>query len=122
MKTTNIVKIDGKPLPPISKLTITHNPIWSKNAGRGSDGEFVGDIVTKKYKLDIEFAPLSDEQAQYLMSVIEKTNFLSVSFKSPRTNLFITVLMYAGTPSFPVYSYVENLPRYNGVALELVEK
>lgn len=121
MKETHKVQIDGKPLPPIAKLQIDHEKIWSKNTGRTDSGEMVGDIVTRKWKLQIEFAPLSDAQVSKLEGLIDPA-FFDVTFRSPRTGENTTVSMYAGTPSYPVYSYVNGLPRYLGVTVDLIEK
>lgn len=117
---TNIVTIDGKSMPPISSLQISHEKIWSKNTGRGADGEMIGDVVAKKWKLEIGFAPLTDAQANLLETLLEPA-FFTVSFKTP-SGARKTVTMYAGTPVYPVYSYVSNLPRFNGVAVNLIEK
>lgn len=123
MKTTNIVKIDGRSLPPISGLTITHEKVWSSNTGRtaANNAELVGDVVGRKWKLQIAFAPLTDEQVQLLDSLVYPA-FFDVTFFSPQHNHDITVKMYAGTPTYPIYSYVENLPRYDGVIVDLIEK
>ena len=50
------------PEPKLNGLKISRNKIWSKNAGRGADGTMTGDIIGLKWKLEIEFLPLTDAQ------------------------------------------------------------
>lgn len=115
------IVIGGKTMPPVKSLTITREPIWSSNTGRCTNGEMRGDIIASKLKLQITFVPLSDEQAALLDAAITPA-FFSVKFRNPGTGQTETHTMYASSPSYPVYSYVAGLPRYNGVAVNLIEK
>lgn len=117
----NVLTIGGAVMPPVKSLTISREPIWSSNAGRGADGTMLGDIVAQKYKLQVVFAPMSDEQAAFLDAAILPP-FFSVQFKNPSTGEMVTKTMYAGNPSYPVYSYAEGCPRYEGVGVNLVEQ
>lgn len=117
----DVLTIDGVVMPPVKSLTITREPIWSKNAGRGADGTMIGDIIAQKMKLQITFVPLSDEQAASLDAAILPA-FFSTKFRNPCTGKMETKTMYAGTPTYPVYSYVNGLPRYQGVGVNLVEQ
>ena len=105
----------------VKSLSISHEKIWSKNAGRVANGEFRGDVIATKIKLQIIFCPMSDEQAASLDAAI-KPAFLNVRFRNPETGALSTKTMYAGTPTYPVYSYVTELPRYVGVGVDLVEQ
>lgn len=121
MKTTKVVKVGGKEVPPIMALTITHEKIWSKDTGRGADGKMVGDIVAKKWKLAMEFSPMNDEQVKHFEEIIDDA-FFDVEFTSPKTGKKETIKAYAGTPEYPVYSYVEGLPRYVGAKVDFIEQ
>lgn len=112
--------IDGVTMPPVKKLTITSEKIWSKNTGRVANGELKGDLVAIKMKTVIEFAPLNDEETALLDSAISKP-FFNAKFKNPRTGKIETFSMYSGTPTYPVYSYADGLPRYVGVGVDLIE-
>ncbi len=117
----DVLTIGGKVMPPVQKLTISREPIWSKNAGRGADGKMIGDIIAQKMKLQIVFNPLSDAQAASLDAAIIPA-FFSVKFRNPSSGGLETKTMYAGSPTYPVYSYVEGLPRYVGVGVDLIEQ
>lgn len=115
------IKIGGVEMPPIQKLKITREPIWSKNTGRGANGTMLGDIVAVKYKIDATFSPLSDSQASVLADATSPA-FFDVTFHDPKDNKEKTKRMYASALPFDVYSYVDFLPRYVGTSISLVEK
>lgn len=114
------------PDPALNGITITKEKIWSKNAGRSSTGKMMGDIVGIKYKMQIKWPILSQEESSLVDECLsdESKPFFDVKFKDPKskTGAFVTKTMYAGTPTYPVYSYVDGLPRYVGVAVDLIEQ
>ncbi|MBS1334549.1 MAG: hypothetical protein HP054_02455 [Blautia sp.] len=121
MATSITIDDVAMPEPKLNGLKITCNKIWSKNAGRGADGTMTGDIVALKWKLEIEFLPLTDAQMATLEKAVEPA-FFNVTFRSPKTGKNITKKMYAGDLTCPVYTYVNGKPRYVGVTVSLIEK
>lgn len=115
------LKIGNQEIKKVQKLDISKEAIWSKNTGRVSSGKMRGDIVARKYKLTITLAPMTDEEAASFDAAISST-FFDVTFRNPSTGQNVTKRMYAGTPKYPVYSYVSGLPRYVGVAVDLIEQ
>lgn len=107
------------PEPALNGLKISKEKIWSKNTGRVSSGEMVGDVVARKITLSIQWPRLTEEQVAIIDKAIDPA-FVSVYFKNPNTNKYETRTFYAGTPTYPVYSYA--LGKYEGVAVDLVEK
>lgn len=116
-----VLKIGGVEMPPVKELTITREPIWSRNTGRCADGSMQGDIVAYKTKLQVTFTPMSDDKAAALAAATRPA-FFNVEFENPETKKTVTKKMYAGSLPFPVYSYVSNYPKYVGIAIDLVEK
>lgn len=118
-----MLKIDGVTMPEPKKegITFTAEKIWSKNTGRATDGTMIGDIVAIKTKMKLTFAVLSGEQVAQLDAALSPP-FVSVYYKDPRTNAYTTGTFYAGTPSYPVYSYAAGMPEYTGVAVDLIEQ
>lgn len=116
------IEINGKTFR-IQELTITDEPVWAKNTGRAADGSMVGDIICWKAKLEVKFPPMSDEEASSLGTAVHKA-FFNVKFHHPRTNTDVTKVMYAGTPTYPIYNYHDSLKRlrYVGVTLDFIEK
>lgn len=117
----DVLTIDGKVMPKVKSLTVSREPIWSKNAGRTADGTFQGDIVTQKLKLEVVFKPLSDHEAAYLDAAITPAFFVA-KFRNPGTGQMEEHNMYAGSPTYPVYSYVDGFPRYVGSGVSLIEQ
>ena len=59
------------PEPKKEGITITDEPIWASNTGRGSDGKMVGDIVAWKTTIQVEWAPLSFSQSQTIANALK---------------------------------------------------
>ena len=124
MAQTQPLVIGGVTMPPLKAegLVITKEKIWASNTGRAANGETIGDLVAIKYKLECEWpASLSREDVAKIDEAISPA-FFSVTFLDPGSNTRITKTFYAGTPTYPVYSYANGLPTYNGVAVNLIEK
>ncbi len=115
------VIIDGVTMPSLKTLTIKKEKIWSSNMGRAADGNMVGDIVGYKYSLQLEWAMLSREQVAVVDNAISPA-FFDVEFLDPASNERVTKTFYAEAPTYPVYSYVEGLKTYSGVAVDLAER
>lgn len=118
-----MLKIDGvlMPEPKQNGITFTKEKIWSKNTGRTTDGTMVGDIIAIKTKMKISWNVLSGEQVALLDEAVSPA-FISVYFKDPRINTYTEKMFYAGTPSYPVYSYADGLPEYVGTTVDLIEQ
>lgn len=102
-------------------LEISREPIWSKNTGRTSKGTMKGDIVCNKYKLSLTLPPMNDSETAEFDKAIQPA-FFDVTFRNPSTGKSVTKKMYASSPKYPVYSYVNNLPRYVGIGVDFVEQ
>lgn len=109
------------PTPKLDGLKINREKIWSSNTGRAANGETIGDIVAIKYKLQIEWPPLTREQVAVIDAAVTSA-FFTVSFLDPATNAAKTITCYAGTPVYPVYSYHSGVKTYAGVTVSLIEK
>lgn len=120
--TTKRIYIGGKLMPPVKSLEPTFESIWSANTGRSGNGKMLGTLIARKYKLKVTFVPLSDEEAAQLGAALSSSGFFSVKFWSPVENKQLTKTMYAGTQTYPVYSYADGLPRYVGVGVDLIEQ
>lgn len=117
------IVIGGVAMPALKKggLTVTKEKVWSSNTGRAADGGMLGDLVGIKYKLQLEWPPLSKEQVAVIDNAVSPA-FFNVAFLDPGSNSRITRTFYAGTPTYPVYSYVNGAKTYSGVTVDLIEK
>lgn len=115
--------IGGVTMPTLKKegLSISKEKVWSSNTGRAANGDMIGDIVAIKYTLECEWPPLSREQAAAVDAAVTPA-FFDVTFTDPGSNSRVTKKMYAGTPTYPVYSYVKGVKTYSGVKVTLIQK
>lgn len=101
-------------------LEIKIEKVWSKNTGRAANGDMIGDVVAVKYTLHCEWPPLSKADAAEINTAVSPA-FFSVTF-TDIGGTRITKTFYAGTPIYPVYSYVNGVKTYQGVTVDLIQK
>lgn len=108
----------------IKTLTITHEPVWSTNAGRTLTASFVGDIVARKWKIQAQTKVLSQKDNAKIVNLLESAPFFVVGFipTNSTDDKIKEVVMYTSTPTNQLYSYANGLPRYNGLSFNLVEQ
>jgi hypothetical protein len=107
-----------------AEITITKEPVWSSNTGRSATGLMQGDIVCYKFKIQVKWKTMSQAETAVLNTGITNKPFFDVKFIDPTdsSGSLVTKTFYAGTPTYPVYSYVDGFPRYTGVAVDLIEQ
>jgi hypothetical protein len=117
------IYIDGVKMPTLklNGLTYKKEKIWSKNTGRVSNGTMKGDVVARKYTLSCQWPPLTRAQTALIDKAIDPA-FINVEFRDPGTNNKVVKRFYAGTPTYPVYSYVKGVKTYAGVAVDLIQQ
>lgn len=101
--------------PSFNGVTESSEKIWSSNTGRASSGKMTGDIVAIKKKLVVKYPPLTDSEKSKLDKAVSDA-FFTVTYKGEEYT------MYAGSPSYPLYSMASGLPRYVGTQIELIEQ
>ena len=123
MAATDLI-INGTTMPPLklNGLTIEKERIWSANTGRASNGLMIGDIIAFKYKLSCEWPPLTRSQVAIIDAALSAAPFFTVKFMDPATNAQTSKICYAGTPAYPVYTYVNGVKTYGGVKVDLIER
>lgn len=117
-----MLEINGirMPEPKLNGLKIKKEKIWSSNTGRTASAFMVGDLISIKYTLSIEWPVLTFEEAVLIDTEISKPYF-SVKFQDV-DGTYITKEFYAGTPVYPVYSYGCPKYVYSGTAVDLIER
>lgn len=120
-RTTDYLVIGGVKMPPLKSLEITKEKVWSSNTGRVASGLLVGDMVAIKYKLVCTFVCLDENDVKKVDAAVSPA-FFNVKFRDPGSNTDVTKRMYAGTPTYPIYSYSNGRITYEGVAVDLIEQ
>ncbi len=117
-----MLKFDGETMPEPQKLEIHKEKIWSQNTGRVDSGDMTGDLVAIKLTLKIQWGILTPEETERIDKHLSKA-FFNCTFLDPSAaNAQKTKRMYAGGPTYPVYSYAPGLPAYQGVGVDIIEK
>lgn len=108
----------------INAMVITHEPVWSTNAGRTLDATFVGDIVARKWKLQITTKPLGQSDTGMILGLLESSPFFNASFipTNGSDDSMVTAKVYTSTPTVTTYSYHPMLTRYKSIAFNLIEQ
>jgi len=117
----NDFKLNNWTPPTPRSITVKAEKIWASNTGRVASGKMVGDIVGNKITIQVEWGILTETQVASIDSRLSSA-FFPVTFKNPRTNVLETRTFYAGTPTYPVYSWVQGTPDYVGVVVDLIEQ
>ena len=111
--------IDNVPMKEPFPLIITRNKIWNSNSGRTQKGTFTGDIVARKFKLDVTWTNCS--KLEEILNALSPS-FISVTFLNPNTQASETKTFYSGDETLDVYSYVIDDVTYSTISVSLVEK
>lgn len=108
----------------IATQSITHNPVWSTNAGRTLSGDFVGDIVTRKWKITLTTKPLSQKESAEFTSLVESGAFFDIQFIPPSSasGTMQAIKVYSNEPSYEIYSYVIDNARYKSIGVSFIEQ
>lgn len=117
-----MLKFNGVAVKEPKSITVSPEKIWSSNTGRGDNGKMTGDVVAIKVTLKIEWAVLTAEEIETIDACLSEP-FFECTFLNPRSgNQEETKTFYAGTPTYPVYSYVKGYPEYTGIGVDLIEQ
>lgn len=113
--------IDGVPLPTPTSMEVLREKIWSTNTTRASNGDLVGDVKTRKWKINLGWNVLSEDKCQKILQIMEP-DFISVSFFNPLFQQRETRKFYGGELKTNVYNYAVEGNEYDNCTVNLIEK
>lgn len=120
-----ILTINGweAPDPKLGSYTVAKEKVWSKNTGRGANGNMVGDIITRKIKITCTFAVLTEAQMSRLSAAIDSaTEFFPVYYLDVDGTTKGPIQCYAGNPEYARHTTVNGYPKFIDVSISLIEK
>lgn len=114
-----IVQVGNTTLPHVAGFIPTHEKIVEFE--RDSEGNGHGDLITKKWKLQITFSVLTAEETASVLNATSNFSF-PVTFYNTETGSTTTVTCYEGNKNFPLWK-VDQSGGYmtNGGTLNLIE-
>lgn len=118
-----VIIINGQRFDP-SKMSIGLQDVSASDAGRDQDGTMHKMLITRKYKIELEWScPSVVETARILNAV--QGEYFDVSFHDPldsEAERLVTKRMYVGDRSAPVQMWGDARHFYNSVKFNLIEQ
>lgn len=114
-----ILKVNGVFIPDPSKLQWGIQSVSASNAGRSMDGKMHVELVTRKRKLELEWAGIDFAATAEILEAVKPETF-DVTFWDAEENKNLTKTFYVGDRSAMVNSYVEG-QRRNDVKFNIIE-
>lgn len=87
---------------------------------RNANGELIRDRVAVKRKINLEWGTLEQSEMSKILNAVSNV-FFTVEFPDPQLGL-ITKTMYVGDRTAPVYSYIDNKIKWQGLKMNFIEK
>ena len=108
----------------IKSMSISHEPVWNSKAGRTLTADFVGRVIKRKWKLQCTTRPLSQNDIQTIMNLLEGADFFDVEFIPTNSITPITRTFYVNAPTTKVYTYSDKLPnvRYESLSFNIIQQ
>lgn len=114
-----ILRVNGVFIPDPSKLQWGIQSVSASNAGRSMDGKMHVELVTRKRKLELEWAGIDFAATAEILKAVKPETF-DVTFWDAEENKNLTKTFYVGDRSAMVNSYVEG-QRRNDVKFNIIE-
>ena len=113
----------GTAMPTPSKVKYVNEKIWSKNAGRTSNGTMVGDIIVIKRTLHIEWADLTPSQVSAVKAYVDSVqhSFFQVDFVTEEFGR-VQGTFYAGSPSYEPWGWDDKRQLCQLLAVDLIQQ
>ena len=115
------------PEPKREGITITDEPIWAGNTGRGSDGLMVGDIVTWKTTVQVEWPALSFSDSQTITNALKNAGaFFMIRYNdfnaTQSASALTTKTVYCSNIPKTIYSLAQAMQYHTGVTVTFIEQ
>ena len=112
--------------PCLGGLTITDEPIWAPNTGRGSDGTMIGDIVAWKTTVAVTWPPLSFADSQAIRNAIGSAPFFKIAYNdydaTQNNNSLVVKTVYCGNIPRTIASLNSAYQRHEGIQITFIEQ
>ena len=121
--TSNLLSINGVPMPTPSKFNITLNDLDSEETGRSIDGNLHRDVIGTNFRtIDLEWKTMGRSDLSRLLNAVSNVNF-TVTYYDPIEDAMISKLMYAGNRKVDMYNYVidNGQPVWLNISVSLIQ-
>ena len=115
-------KINGEwvMLPAPDSITANGELLWSSNAGRGSTGKMLGDVIAEKSTFQINWTGLRTEEEYLKIKNGLVAGFFNIKVKIATEPIEIT--SYRGTLSVRARGKIGDIYYFDSISVELIEQ
>lgn len=93
---------------------------YDSNSERNASGQLIRDRIAVKRKINLEWAPLTQDQSSILLQAVNDV-FFTVEFPDPQLGI-ISRTMYVGDRTAPAYAIVDGQAKWSGIKMNFVER
>lgn len=114
-----LLTIGGVIMPTPTKLGIGVMDL--SKAERSSKGKMIIERIATKKKLNISYSYLTGVDLEKILQAIAPT-FYDVTYFDPVYNSFKTASFYCGDRNMDMVSFINNVPKFENVSFDLIER
>ena len=104
-----------------SKMDVSLMDVQASDSGRDVTGLMHNNVVTKKWKIELEFSVPTPDTVSTLLNAVNSSTF-QVRFYNPMTKAAEEHTFYVGDRSIPVYMWRPNNKFvYNSLSFNIIE-
>ena len=90
-------------------------------AERNSKGDMQIDLINKKFKVEVSWKILTQQEMTQILNALESSVTFKVEFLDPQTGSMITRDFYKGDRTIPIFDFKNGVARYKDFKISLIE-
>lgn len=114
-----MIKINGIKIP--SPNSYTPNIMDITKGERNSKGDMQIDLINKKYKLELSWNALEQDDMTALLNALEDNVTFQVEFIDPKSGKPKTATFYKGDRSMGMLDFINGAARWKDIKVNLIE-
>lgn len=116
-----ILTVNSVALPNPSDFTVGISDLSSEESGRTLDGTMIKDVVARKNQLSVKWNTLSWSDTSLILSMVESSINLSVTYPDPKLGTYTTKTFYVGDRTAPAVKLVNGQEYWQGISFDFIE-
>lgn len=114
-----MITVNSTRLPTPASMSINLYDITQ--AERNSKGTMFIDLIAKKWKIELDWSYLTQQDLQLILNALETSIVFPVTCINPQTGLHHTIQCYKGDRVMPVLQYSDDMPTWKDFKISLIE-
>lgn len=117
-----ILTINGVGVHNPSSFSVDIMDLSSEESGRLLNGEMTKDLIARKRKLNCSWNTLTWSQVSQLLTAVEQSINLTVTYPDPQIGSYTTKTFYVGDRSAPAVWLADGKEYWNGTSFNFIER